>query len=540
MKSNHRSAIVALWHFGFKQSRRGAIIMGLVAGGMAILQGYAYAASYTNTAAQAAFSASLASVPGLGVIYGEPANLISPAGYIVYRTVAFLGLIAAIWATLAATRMFRGQEEDGRWELIASGATSLRRASASVFGGFLTAFLLSFGIAGVILAASSASPSLHLSFWGAVRIASAVYLPALAFASLGYITSQLAITRRRALSYSLYPLVGVFVLRAIGNTIPDLYWLKNLSPFGWAERFNPILDPQYGWFALLAVVIISLASLAIYLVGKRDIGASLIRESDHVRSKYALLGSSASLAIRQTTLTTLTWAISAVGMSFLMAAVAKVAVQAVEDSPALKAAFLKIGSSADIQIAFLSVGSILTVMILLLVATAGIASVRSSEAKNYLDTILVAPVRRSRWLLERLGIITVSMVAISALSMFTTWAVATSQHVSINLGNVLLTSVTMVGTAIFTLGLGTLLYGVAPRFAAASMYVLVGWSFLIDTLSSVVSLNDIVVKSSLFHYVMPSLTGSPDWKTFVWLVGLGVAMVTMGLVCFNRRDIISE
>ncbi len=540
MKNKRRSPTTALWNFGFKQSRRGAIILGLAAGGMAILQGFAYAASYTTPAQQTAFAASLKNVPGLGVMYGEAANLVSPAGYMVYRTVAFLGLIAAIWAVITATRLFRGQEEDGRWELIVSGAVSSRRASISVLSGFLSAFLLSFGIAAAIIAASSTASNLQLSFSGGIRIAIAIYLPALVFASLGYVASQFAITRRRALSYSLYPLIGFFVLRAIGNTIPNLYWLKNTTPFGWAERFNPILDPQYGWlFALMGTAMICVA-MAFYLVGKRDMGASLLRESDQARSKFFLLKSSAALAVRQTATSTFTWALSAIGISFLMAAIAKVAVQAVDDSPSLKAAFLKVGSSNDIQIAFLSIGSVLTVMIILLVATAGIASIRRSEAKNYLDTILVAPVRRSRWLVERLAIITISMIIISVLSVVTTWAVAQSQHVSIDLGNILLVGITMVGTAFFTLGIGTFIYGTMPRFAVTSMYVLIGWSFLLDTIGSVVSLNDIVAKSSLFHYVSPSLTGSPDWKTFAWLMSLGIILMIVGLVSFNRRDIISE
>lgn len=540
MKNKRRSPTTALWNFGFKQSRRGAIILGLAAGGMAILQGFAYATSYTTTAQQTAFAASLKNVPGLGVMYGEAANLVSPAGYMVYRTVAFLGLIAAIWAVITATRLFRGQEEDGRWELIVSGAVSSRRASISVLSGFLSASLLSFGIAAAIIAASSAASNLQLSFSGGIRIAIAIYLPALVFASLGYVASQFAITRRRALSYSLYPLIGFFVLRAIGNTIPNLYWLKNTTPFGWAERFNPILDPQYGWlFALIGTAIIC-ATMAFYLVGKRDMGASLLRESDQARSKFFLLKSSAALAVRQTATSTFTWALSAIGISFLMAAIAKVAVQAVDDSPSLKAAFLKVGSSNDIQIAFLSIGSVLTVMIILLVATAGIASIRRSEAKNYLDTILVAPVRRSRWLVERLAIITISMIIISVLSVATTWAVAQSQHVSIDLGNILLVGITMVGTAFFTLGIGTFIYGTMPRFAVTSMYALIGWSFLLDTIGSVVTLNDIVAKSSLFHYVSPSLTGSPDWKTFTWLISLGIVLMVIGLVSFNRRDIISE
>lgn len=540
MKNKHRSPRATLWRFGLRQSRRSALIVSLVVGVETILQGFGYAASYPTAASRAAFAASLNTVPGLGIIYGEPANLVSNAGYIVYRTVAFLSLIAAVWAIFTVTRLLRGFEEDGHWEVVAAGAVSQRRASFDVFSGFLVAYIAAYVLSTLVLLVGSAAPSLNLTVGESVRITAAIYLPGFVFASLGYIVSQLAITRKRALSYGLYPLIGFFMLRSLGNTIPDIYWLKNITPFGWAERFNPVLSPAYGWLALLGVTGIVCISLAVYLVGKRDLGGSLIPESDHVRPKFFLLKSPAALALRQTAFLTSAWAAAAIIISLMMAAIANVAAQAVSSSPSLKLVFMRLGSSSDLQVAFMGVGMVLTVIILLLAATTSIANIRGTEAKNYLDTILVAPVRRTRWLFGRLGAITIDLLVISLLSVLTTWIVAQTQHLSIDLGNLLLIGVTLIGTALFTLGIGTFLYGVVPRFASAGMYVVIGWSFLLDTISSVVTLNDLVTKSSLLHYVNTSLTGSPDWTTFAWLVCLGIILALVGVLCFNRRDIISE
>lgn len=540
MKNRRISTNAVLWRFGFRQSRRGALIMALIAGGEALLQGYAFAASYPSEVSRSAFAASLGSVPGLGIIYGEPNNLSSTAGYIEYRTVAFLGFVAAIWALVTVTRLLRGFEEDGRWEVITAGATSKRQASLSVLGGFFTSLAGAYLLTTLLLSIGLSSPSLELTVGDCFRMSAAIFLPALAFASLGYFTCQLAITRRRALSYSLYPLIGFFMLRALGNTIPDVYWLKNLTPFGWADRFSPILHPHYGWLIVSGVAATVFTSVSIYLVGKRDLGASLLHESDHARSKFFLLGSPAALSVRQTFVSTSAWAVAAITFSLMMAAIAKVAVQAINDSPSLKLAFTRIGSSNDVQIAFLGMGAVLTVMILLLVATAGIANIRSNEAKNYLDAILVAPTRRARFLASRLSIIAISLLVISLLSITATWVVTQSQHISLNLGNLLLIGTTLTGTAIFILGLGTLLYAVIPRFATVGMYIIIGWSFLLDSISSVVTLNDVVAKSSLFHYISPTLTAAPDWKTFAWLVSLGVAFAAAGIMWFNRRDIVSE
>jgi putative exporter of polyketide antibiotics len=57
---------------------------------------------------------------------------------------------------------------------------------------------------------------------------------------------------------------------------------------------------------------------------------------------------------------------------------------------------------------------------------------------------------------------------------------------------------------------------------------------------AVVKIDDLVIKSSLFHYVSISPTQEPNWSTFAWLVALGIVMMIIGAIAFSRRDIVSE
>lgn len=533
----------ALRRFGFKQTLKGALILGIVGGLIVAVQGIGYVATYPDAKSRVQFATSLESAPGLGVIYGEPKNLVSPAGYLVYRTVPVMSLITAVWGLMTVTKLLRGQEEDGRLELIVANNTTKRSASGQLLLGWGASLLLAFGISTLLAFFINSTPSINASFETSVLLTLAVYLPAFLFGALGIVSSQLSITRRRAVLYGLIPLLLLFALRSIGNTIHDLYWLKKLTPFGWSDLSSPVIDPQ-SWWLLPFVVIGSLfAAIGIYLMSKRDLGEGLLHESESSKPRYALLGSPAALAIRQTFFQFVAWGAAALFVNILIAAIAGIAAQTLVGSSAtaLKGLMAQIGGSLDdIKIAFLSVGLIVTVVILLIMVTTSIGSIRASEAKNYLDNILTQPVRRSRWLLSRLLIIVGATLAITLTSGLSLWFVAGTQSITLQLGDVLAVSIALTGTVIFTLGLGVLLYGFIPRIATLGMYIVIGWSFLVDLLMSVFKLNDIVIKSSLLHYLPLSAVKSPDWSTFVWLVALGAGMAAVGTVTFTKRDIISE
>jgi ABC-2 type transport system permease protein len=223
-----------------------------------------------------------------------------------------------------------------------------------------------------------------------------------------------------------------------------------------------------------------------------------------------------------------------------MAQISSIAANAVVDSPSLKLAVAQLGGSNSIALAFIGAGFIFLVVIILLMVTTALGNIRASEAKNQLDNILVEPIGRGNWLIGRLLLILVVAIVMSLLSVTATWAMASAQHLSVELGTLLLIGVALTGTVFFIAGLGTLLYGVVPRFTIFGMYMAITWSFLIDMISSVVKLNSFFINSSLFHYISVSPTSMPDWSTFAWLVSLGLAMMTIGVIAFIKRDIISE
>ena len=65
------------------------------------------------------------------MLLGPVSAIDTVGGYTVYKGFVFLTTIGAIWALLAATRLLRGEEDAGRWQLVLAGSTRAARATAA-------------------------------------------------------------------------------------------------------------------------------------------------------------------------------------------------------------------------------------------------------------------------------------------------------------------------------------------------------------------------------------------------------------------------
>lgn len=540
-KQKQLSPTRALRRFGFRQTIRGALIVGVLGGLMMGAQGAAYAAAYPDQHSRDAFVASLSQVPALGFMAGEIRNAATPAAYSIYKSIALMTLVTAIWGLMTTTRLLRAQEEDGRLEPILAGDTTKASASLHMLIGYGYSFLIACMISWVAIAGLGADPQVQLSFGNAGLLTLGVFLPGIFFASLGVLTSQLAVTRGRAVAYGLGVLLFFFTIRGAANSVADWNDLKRFSPFGWTDLLNPVLDPQIGWiFPTILFAGISVP-LALYFAAQRDLGSSIIPQSLYARSRYYLLGSDLAYAIRQNMWSFLWWTLGTLAYAGLLSSIAKVGADALSSSPAFRTIIGSLGGNYDdLVIAFLGLGGVFTVLILLVMTAVAIGSIRSQEAKGYVDTLLVQPIHRSAWLARRLGIIITMALAISLLASIFIWQIAVTTGVSLDLWIMVQNGVALIGSVVLLVGIGALLYGTLPRFAAGIMYIAIVWAFVVDVLKSFLSLNDTIDKTSLLHYAAFTPTKVPDWATFVWLAGVGVILMIIGVWCFTRRDVASE
>jgi ABC-2 type transport system permease protein len=531
----------ALRRLGFRQSRKSALIIGLLCGVMMGAQGAAYAAAFPTQQSRDTLVASLSSTPALGFMAGEIRNASSPASYAIYKSITIVTLITGIWGILVATKLLRGQEEDGRTEALLAGRTTKAAASTHILVGFGYSIMLSFAIAWALIAMLGAAPNVNLDAAHAALLTIGAYTPAVFFGALGVLTSQLALTRGRALVYSLVPLLALFTLRGAANSISDWNDLKRYTPFGWTDLLNPVLDPQAVWIYPTLVFTFIAVPLGIYLAKKRDLGQSILPQSTHTRSRMFLLGSDLQFSVRQNISTFIVWCAGSLLFAGLLAAMAKLAANLLTDSPVADKVFTSLGlSQSDLVIAFMSLGGMFSLYILLFMTSVYIGTVRGQEAKGYLDNMLIQPISRSGWLVRKLVVILAMVVIISLLSGYAIWQVAALQGISIDFGLMMQNSITLTGTLFLLLGIGTTVYGFLPRLAVIIMIAVIIWADVSDILKAFFKLDDWIMNTSLLHYISFNPAKTPDWTQFAWLVCIGIVLMAIGVWRFTQRDIVCE
>lgn len=545
MRKGHPAKLApgrALRRFGFRQTIRGAVVLGLLIGIIMGAQGAGYAALYPSQRARDQFVASLQSAPAINFMSGEIANAAQPDSYMIYKSITLVTVATAVWGLLVTTRLLRGFEEDGQLELLQAGAVSKLRAGSQLLAGFAGSFVVSAVLAFACMAAFGANTRVGLPPAGAALTTAGIFLPGLLFAGVGVLVSQLAASRGRALGYGLVPLVLLFVLRGIGNGDTGLNWLKQFTPFGWTDLLNPVLGPHAIWLLPPVLFAAVLAGVGLSLAGHRDLGVSLIHTADTVRPHTYLLGSALQLAVRQYRWQFVWWTASVLGWAALMASLVGVAAGLVSDSTAgAHLSSLLGGQAASLKLLFLGASALIVAIVLVVLSAVGLSGIRGDEAKGYLDNVLVGPVRRSFWLGGRLLLILLTVVAIALLAGTVTWLIAGAQGIHMSLDLVLQNAVGLAAVVWLSLGIGTLFYGWLPRLGVISMYVALIWAFGADILEPAIpSAKGFIQQSSLFHYIPLVVTRGPDWPTVARLLALAFVLAVIGVFGFVRRDIVAE
>lgn len=532
--------------FTFRQVIKGALILGLAVGSLTALQAIGYDKGYPTEKERALFAQTLESNPTFQLLYGETDHLETPAGYMVYRVTPFVALIGALWGLFVATRLLRGQEEDGRAELLLTGQASMRQATLQTCIGIGVAWIVTYLVAFGIIATIGALPDIDVSIGASALFTFSLTSCALLFAAIGTLTSQLAVSRRRAILYGVVPMIIFFVLRSIGNTLEDWSWLKAITPFGWVDNIRPIYDPQVIWVIPLIVGICISATLAVWLAGRRDVGASIIPEPDTAKPRFLFMKGPLSLYVRLTKGVFLGWTLGVCALTFLMASIAKIANEAVAGSQDLSEVIGRIAGGdthTSMTAAFLGMGGLLVATILIAMVAGTIGQLRNDEAKGLLDNFLVRKMSRTKFLIHRAAFIGVMVTLIYTIANTITLLVAQAQGIRVTAQEIMIDNLNGLGPVFLVLGLGLALFAILPRLASAVLYALLAWSFIVQMVSSLISndtARDILNSTSLLQPIALVPVNSPDWMHFWLLIISSVVLGALGVWGFSRRDIILE
>jgi ABC-2 type transport system permease protein len=521
-----------------RRSLRSGVLWGYVFGIVVASSAVSYSRIYKTAAERQRLAATFGANHAASALFGPAPQLQTVAGFTVFKVSMLLIIIGAIWGLMTSTRLLRGDEDAGRLELLLDGPTTRARAAGQVLAGAGAGAGVIWAVTALLTVAVGRSPTVRFGVSASLYFALAMAASAVMFLAVGAVTSQLAPSRRQAAGYAAVFLGVSYGLRMVADAGPGLHGLIWVSPLGWVEQLQPLTDPRPLALIPIAAFTAVLAALAVLLAGRRDVGAGMWPDRSTRAPRVRLLSGATGLTVRLALPAALGWAAGVAIAAVLIGTVAKSAGATIEGSE--RQIFARLGSPGSGAAAFSGIAFLILAIVIAFQAASVVNAARAEEAEGRLDHVLAAPVSRSRWFGGRLlaGIAALFLSGIAA-GVFT-WIGEAAQGGGVSFPAALDAGINVIPPALFALGVGALAAGLWPRRAGTVVYVVVGWSVLIQFAGGFAAQSHWVLDTSLFHQMASAPAVPPDWRVNGILTGLGLAAMLLGATAFRHRDLQRE
>lgn len=516
-----------------RRTVRSGAVWGALFGVLVANEALQYHSGFPTLASRARFAQSFGHNAGLTAVTGPARHLDTIGGFVSWRMFSLMLVVGAVWGLLTATRLLRGEEDAGRWELLLSGRTARRHATAQALGGLAAGFLALWAVTAAFTVAAGTRPEVGFSVGDSLFYATAGTASAALFLAIGALTSQLASTRRQANALGAAVFGVAYVIRMIADGDTDLGWLRWFSPLGWVENLAPLTDPQPLVLVPVVLLVAVAAGAAVVLAGRRDVGVGILTRSSSRQPHTRLLGGSAGLTVRLERWVAVSWIAGLAAAAVVFGLVAQAAASGEIGDRAVGQV---VGEHASLAAGWIGYELLYLAAILAFAAAGQVSALRAEEADGQLDNLLARPLDRRTWLATRLAF-GVLLVLGSGLAIGVGGWLGGARHEGIGLDSMLEAGLNTAVPGLVVLGLGTLLYGIVPRLVAPTLYAFVLWSFLVEIIGTSITDARWFIDTSVLAHLGPVPATPPDWSTIAWLTALAAVGCLGGLTAFTRRDL---
>ncbi|MCZ2806558.1 hypothetical protein O2W18_15720 [Modestobacter sp. VKM Ac-2983] len=510
--------------------RRGAVLVTGVAAGMPALVAVQHRQLDQELAG--ASLAALAQNPAIRTLFGPPVALDDPGGFTVWRTGTAIAVLVGVWAALAATRVTRGEEEAGRWDLLLAGRLRLPavllRHLAVLLGA---AALVGAGTAAGLLLAGTATT-------GAVLFGALIGGTGMVGAALGALAAQLLAERRAAAGLAVGVLLAGLLARMVADGVPALGWLHWLSPFGLLGRSAPFAADRVLPLVVLAGTVALLVAAAATVATRRDVGSGPWRRPGAVAPGTRELRSLPALAARHTGRPVVGWGAAVVAYFLLIGLLATTMTDFLTENPrfaelAAQAGFAELGS---VHGYVASLFTLLAVPVGAFVASR-VAATAADEVVGRLTLLYSLPVGRVRWLATELTGVATGAVLLAGAAGLATWLGATWVGADLSAGAALAGVLNVLPIVAVCLGAAVAALAWAPAAVLPLGVLPAAGGYLLLVLADTLAWPGWVRGLSPFAHVAAVPAEPVDVPGLVGLLVVAAALAAGGLAGYRRRDL---
>jgi ABC-2 type transport system permease protein len=470
--------------------------------------------------------------PAVSALYGRVTSLPSAGAFVEWKMGMFVTLAVGMWAALMATRVTRGSEDDGTWDLLVVSRVGRKPA--------LAAAMLVLFEAGTVVGVVT---FLALVTGGQRVLDSALYalgMTGIAWsgAALGMLGSQFFAPRRSASQVALCAVGVAFILRVLADGSSGNVWLRWVTPFGWLENVGAFHHRSAWWLIPLFAVPVGVAFEAWRLARTRDVGSAWWTRSDRSRARASLLKTPWRFAWRERWGMLVVWSAGLCVLALVVGYLTNALVQLCHTDPGYVRLLRRWGFGSMVTgRGFIAQMCVLFAVALSFMVVALLVSVGTDSYQGRLDLPLAYGTSRSKWLAS--GVLT-TMVATGIVAMLcavATWVgvvvSGTSMSVRIPLegmGNALTMAPWLVGVSV-------LLVALIPRFSFMVVAGLLSVFYLDSVFGPIMRWPQWLLDASPFYHLHLVPVATTNWGATLVLTVLGLVAGTLGFAVFARRDV---
>ncbi|EKF23181.1 ABC-2 transporter family protein [Mycolicibacterium hassiacum DSM 44199] len=514
-----------------RQLRWGTAVVALLCGGVAasVAGQYQTISSLLNEPALQA----IAGNPAEKVLLGSPLAIDSQGGFTVWRTSTLILLFVGLWAALTATRVSRGEEESGRWDLLLGGRLALADIIRQGIAAFTAAALVIGATLAVGLLAVGTAPQ------GTALFAAGVSLNALTFATVALFAAQLVPSRPAATAISVAVLAASWALRMLADSSAAWAWMAWTTPFGLVARSAPFAGDRILPLIVLAAFPMVFAAATLFAAHRRDLGEGLIAVPTRRPPRLGLLRSVSGFAARRCARTALGWALAVAAFFVLIGSLLNTVLQFFRTNPQIAdlAAEAGIGGFDSVDVFAAPLFGILPV------ATGLFAVMRLSvmvfeERAGRWNLLLALPISRLRLLGAEVAVTLGAVALLHLVAAAAMWGGAALTGAALSLPDAVGGALNAMPIALLATGATVVGVGWTPHLAPALGALPLVGGFVVNAISQSIATPSWVANLSPWAHVGAVPAAPPHWTAIVVFLVLSAALTGFGLLGYERRDAI--
>ena len=448
-----------------------------------------------------------------------------------HQMLLFTAIVIGLMSILLVTRHTRGDEENGRIELIRSlpvGRLSTLNATLLVYSivNILLAFIIGFGLYALNIESMNLEGSL---LYGAALGATGIF-----FAGITAVFAQVSESSRGTIGFSIAFLLIAYIVRGIGDVSNEaLSWI---SPLGWITRTEAYGTNNWWPIVLMFCVSVILFIIANYLNAIRDLEAGLLPAKPGKKHASAFLQNPVGLGFRLQRTGIIAWAIGLFVLGASYGSILGDLDSFFEGNDFMKQMFASMeGYSATEQ--FVS-----TIMMVLAIAATippvmAMNKLYGEEKKSRVEHILGRAVSRTRLMGSFLSISIINGFIMLSLTAIGLWSAGVSvMEEPFSFGTIYSMAIVYYPAILVMISVAVFLIGCLKRLTSL-IWLYVFYSFVSLYFGGLFQFSDWVSQISPFGHIPQLPVDDMNWMPIIVLICISAILIAVGFIGYNRRDI---